>query len=321
MRDATMSSTMVVYRSRIVMRAPSATPWQADTLFGHFCWWFVRRYGEESLSALFERYHNRCPDFILSEGFPAGYLPKPAWIPSSPNVADMPKEKQLESLKQRKQLKAAAWYSLDDFNAVRKGEERRPVTLRDIREMRSMNQIDRRTFTAGSEGGELYDFEEHHGWRGQGGTLLSSVDVYWRLRPEAVEEVSQFLENLRVTGYGKRKSIGYGAISKIEFEPFNGFIDVPNANGFVTLSRFVPAENDPTDGVWNLAVKYGKLGEEFATSGQPFKRPLIQLEVGSVFRASPVPDVCGRLVRNVATDERIIHYGYGFPVSIRLNGE
>src|SRR5207248_2623978 len=77
-----------------------------------------------------------------------------------------------------------------------------------------------------------------------------------------LDEVRNFLNELQATGYGKRKTVGYGRIESFTLEEFDGFTEVPDADGFVTLSRFVPAPADPTDGFWRAVVKYGKLGEE-----------------------------------------------------------
>jgi CRISPR-associated protein Csm4 len=176
----------------------------------------------------------------------------------------------------------------------------------------SKNQIDRSTNTAGGASGELFDFVE---------TFLPEVSIYWRIEGEKWKKVVEdFLDGLKASGYGKRKSVGYGQIESFTLEEFHGFDETPaQANGFISLSRFVPAPNDPTDGYWDIAVKYGKLGEDLAVSGQPFKLPLIQLECGSCFFDEVKPDWVnrwyGQLVDDVAPQRpEVKQYGFAFLV-------
>jgi CRISPR type III-A-associated RAMP protein Csm4 len=121
------------------------------------------------------------------------------------------------------------------------------------------------------------------------------------------------------TGYGKRKSAGYGAVRNLEFEPFRGFRSPSDANGFVSLSPFVPAAADPTRGFWHTRVKYGKLGEEFAAGLNPFKRPVLMLTEGSAFYDASPRKWYGRMVSGVSdTHREVVHYGYALPVPMRM---
>ncbi len=71
--------------------------------------------------------------------------------------------------------------------------------------------------------------------------------------------------------------------------PCPGFDDVPDANGFISLSTFQPASNDPSEGFWRVFVKYGKLAPEFHGSAV-FKRPQVMLEAGACFHTSHRPE-------------------------------
>jgi CRISPR-associated protein Csm4 len=202
--------------------------------------------------------------------------------------------------------------TLDEFNKARRGEAVIPsLTEEEIEKAIqpraiTKNWINRATDTAG----DPYDLR---------GLVLPRIAIYWRIEQSSLPLVRDFLADLKETGYGKRKSIGYGQIDSFtEPEEFRGFADVPDANGFVTLSRFVPSPNDPTDGFWNTVVKYGKLGEELATSGNPFKRPLIQLACGSCFRDSMQREWYGQLIGGLSNREEVKHYGFAFPVMMRL---
>jgi CRISPR-associated protein Csm4 len=304
---------MLLYRSTFHLHSACASAWQADTLFGHLCWSLVRREGEDFLTELFlEEYRAGNPPVLLSDGFPSGYLPRPrVVVPRMSDVVPMSKVERITSYRDVKDRLKARWLSLDEFNRVCRGEAVAPVAEQpeQFERVVSKNQIDRLTDTAGGTGGKLYDFTEF---------CFPAVDVYWRIAPAYEALVREFLDDLQRTGYGKRKSVGYGDIASCSLAPFDGFSEVPHANGFVTLSNFVPDALDPTDGFWMTTVKYGKLGEDAATGRHPFKRPIIQLQASSCFYDASPREWYGRLVANVAVDPRVVQYAYAFPVPMAL---
>ncbi|MBZ0168247.1 MAG: hypothetical protein K8F29_02235 [Kofleriaceae bacterium] len=271
----------------------------------------MRRKGAEFLTEIWlDEYRVRKPPVLISDGFPSGWLPRPR-IGTQEDRGALPlKAGRIREYRAIKDHLKARWLTLDEFTRARKAEFVLPLVQPDeATRTVSKNQISRLTNTTGDAGGGLYDLME---------LCLQAVDVYWRIADGYEELVRDFLIDLQKTGYGKRKSVGYGEIESFAFEQFDGFVDVPEANGFVTLSRFVPAVSDPRDGFWATAVKYGKLGEEGAVSGQPFKRPLVQLVLGSCFYDAPVRGWYGRLVTDVSVDSDVVQYGYAFPVPLRL---
>jgi CRISPR-associated protein Csm4 len=296
-----------LYRTKFQLRSATISRWQADTLFGHLCWSLVRRKGEPALREFLQLYESRQPPVVLSDGFPADYLPRP----KLPRIATSKTDDR------------AVWLTLTDFNSVRCGQApsnpRTPANLADCfsERLQPKNQIDRLTGTTGGEAGQLYELME---------IRMREVMVYWKIADGWQRTVEDFLFDLAQTGFGKRKSIGYGQIeSGVTLELFDeGFEAVPKANGFVTLSRFVPHEDDPTDGCWETAAKYGKLGEEFATlttPHSPFKKPLIQLVCGSCFRDGQPREWYGRLIDKISTIEAVRHYALAFALPLRWPSE
>lgn len=86
----------------------------------------------------------------------------------------------------------------------------------------------------------------------------------------------------------------------------------------MSLSHFVPAKNDPTNGAYKTMVKYGKLGEDKAFCGNTFKKPLIMLKPGAVFRCSDVKPYYGRLLENIAyADSDVVQYAFAFAAPIK----
>jgi len=294
------------FKVTIHLRFPTATPWQADTIFGHLCWIVRYQDGEDALRRFLKPFLNGEPSFLLSDGFPAGQLPRPLTF-------TIPDDDSLEGFRRNRQLRRMHFFMEEDFlraitgevfepRAPRKDEER--ATTRAVLK----NQINRLTGTTGAEG-RLFGLIEY--WTPQ-------VTIYLKVHPSEEVQVERLFRALQVSGYGKRRSVGYGAIERLEFNHFGGFPTPQKVSGFVSLSGFVPAENDPTEGHWRLVVKYGKLGEHLASSENPFKRPLVMLAPGSVFRDSPVREFYGRMVPDVSALPGVIHYGYALPVPLNI---
>ena len=146
------------------------------------------------------------------------------------------------------------------------------------------------------------------------------ISIYMKIDMEWYDVIRALVEVISYSGYGKKKSSGKGAFEIIDFEEFNGFTDSDDANAFVSLSNFVPSADDPVDGFYHIFIKYGKLGEEYAYSSMPFKKPLVMLKAGSVLRTDKKPkDYYGTIVQNlVPAKPEVVQYGYAFALPIRL---
>ncbi len=59
-------------------RSAFGGPIRGDTLFGQICWAARHRWGEGRLSELLQGYTEGQPYLVVSDAFPAGYLPRPA---------------------------------------------------------------------------------------------------------------------------------------------------------------------------------------------------------------------------------------------------
>jgi CRISPR-associated protein Csm4 len=174
------------------------------------------------------------------------------------------------------------------------------------------NQLNRLTSTTDGEH-PLYNFEEHY-W--------PEITVYLKVAADFVDTVKELFQYIADTGYGKRKSAGYGQMESVSFEAFDGFNHPQTANGFVTLSNFVPASNDPTRGQWNMVVKYGRMGEEWASEDHAFKKPLLMLEAGSTFLDAPCRDYYGCLVRDLnPAYPQAVQYALALPVPMVIPGQ
>jgi len=320
------------YKVQLDMQSASGTLWQADTIFGHLCWALRYLEGEKALSDFLDWYENGMAPLLVSNGFPGGrhpdtsghqrvngpgdMLPNPI-LPPVPVPASLPLAGQLEHFRQVKEAKKVGYLTREDFDSVLRGRGFDPEPYKSKKPETSTrttlkNQINRLTGTTG-EGGELFPFEEH---------FWETVTIYLKIESGFEDKVKKLFEYLKDVGYGKRKSVGYGQIKKLDFKAFDGFATPPDANGFVSLSNFVPAENDPTNGSWRVLVKYGKLSEGYAADQNVFKKPLFMLEAGSTFYSSPIKDYYGQMVKELAKDhDEVVQYGYALPVAMKLPGK
>lgn len=300
------------YHARFGVKSMVASGWQSDTIFGHLCWALRYAEGEKALDEFLALYDIGEPPVILSDGFPGDLLPRPlASVAQRPRATGSGNlEQERCAFRQAKKAKGARFLSTDGFRRALNGET---VTAEDIgfEQRRSVlkNQIDRLTGTTGGEG-HLYEFQEYH-W--------SSVSVYMNVAKGFETNVEKLLRHIESTGYGKKKSSGYGQVKLESFEPFDGFPVPSDGNGFVSLSAFNPSARDPVKGAWQTIVKYGKMGEEYATGGNPFKNPLLMFQAGSTFYDMPVREFYGRMVRGLSGSyPQAVQYGLALPVPMKL---
>lgn len=304
-----------IARLTLSLRSPTASAWQADTFFGHLCWALVRREGEESLGAFLALYDQGQPPVVLSNGFPGDLLPRPILPPPPPDPAQ-PKAERILQARENKDTSKVSYLNLQEFNQVRQGESVEPELKAAVQHRVTMkNQISRLTGATGEQG-QLYPLEESYALPDSEG--LSPVTFYLRVAPQFLDQFRVLVEHVAQEGYGKRKAVGYGEIASWNLESFDGLEHVPGANGFVSLSNFVPARNDPHEGYWQVLVKYGKVGEGLAAS-KPFKRPLVMLMAGSCFHHIPMRPWYGRLVHGISpVHPKVVQYGLALAVPVRL---
>jgi CRISPR-associated protein Csm4 len=213
--------------------------------------------------------------------------------------------------------KKISWLTPGEFAEIINGQE--SVLSEKITETSSVtikNQINRLSGTTGGKEtdaatGRLFNFPQRH---------LEKISIYLKVADDFVETTKDLFDNLSKSGYGKRKTVGYGQFVVKSFDEFTGFGPPKNTNAFMSLSNFVPAVNDPIKGYWGILVKYGKLGEEFAITGNPYKKPLVMFKAGSCFYDNPVRNYYGRLVRDLSSSfPAVVQYGYALPVPMYLD--
>lgn len=302
---------MKTYRLKIKPQSSFLTPWQADTIFGNLCWSMAWREGEDVLKKFLSEYKNGNSAFVLSDGFPGDLLPTPVHLPLVEQEGEC-----IEAFKKAKEMKKISWLSPDMFDSIRKGNLKveQPEEWKTFRTFTTLHSsINRITGTTGEEG-SLFELPEY-------AVEQNDISIYLKIRDGLEEKVFALFKDLSLTGYGKKKSVGKGAFEIIgELEPFNRFDDFDGSNGYMSLSNFVPAKNDPTNGFYKTLVKYGKLGGEFTFCGKPFKKPLMMLTAGSSFKVNGnIKPFYGRMVEGIAPAKpEVVQYGFAFTVPIKI---
>lgn len=278
------------------------TALHADTIFGHLCWVIIREKGDIGLKKVLDSFIKGSPPFIISDGYPTGYLPKPLSVEFS-----------LEEPARKKDAKKIDFVSVDDFKAILEGDtpelKKTEGLVRNV--LTAHNTISRETHTTPSSGG-LYSVEESY---------IDNITVYCKAESDEWQNMLVGLfEKLSLSGYGKRKSIGKGQFIVQDVSGVDIFDGIGDADGFVSLSEFCPDVDDPIEGIYRTFVKYGKLGEEFTFCGNPFKRPLLMFKAGSVFKTNGFPKpFYGRMVEGVSPAKpEVVQYAYAFAVPIKI---
>ncbi len=328
------------YTVELELGSPIVTKFQADTIFGHICWamrflkWDTPE-GGDRLGEFLRLYDQEGgPPLLVSDGFPGGYLPRPVLPPITQQELDdvvgpvslgelVRNSHKIKAVKNLEYVPAGDFARLnshwmDPVEIFRQLFQAHDPMSGDSHPGRTTmvqhNTVDRvRNMVMNG----LYSQEE---------TFYSNdfrkFKIYVRTSYFTREDLARIFEFIGEDGYGKDKSTGKGHFTSIVREG-NELVENEDANGFMTLSSFIPKRDDPRDGYYKILHKYGKLGGSFAESGlgrNPFKKPLLMFAAGSVFRDYQYQrgKTYGSLLRDVHPSGIIRHYAYAFPIGIRL---
>ena len=312
---------MQLYRARLRPLSSASTQLQSDALFGAFCWSWRYRYGESALEQLLREMEEGAPGVTFSNAFPTGTFPLPLGIRDAQADFDRieAKAERKKAYQEHKKLKNARYLRADCFARVRDG--------------------DCTGFTAGLAGDGMQEQNTMHNMvsRGSGtvqnldgsGSLYSDDELFMETGAEydvyllsglPEDKLKETAELMLLLGFGKNKSSGKGAFELRGWERLPAFAARPGDNAFLALSNFIPAKGDPAKGYYKTAVKYGKLDREYAASEQPFKKPLLYIQAGAVFRAAEFQPYYGRLVKNVAVRPGVVVNGRTLAIPMRCPG-
>lgn len=335
------------YTIEITLKSPIITHFQSDTIFGHICWAirFLYQNGENKLREFLETYDKEeNPPLLVSNGFPSGYLPKPV-IPSITQTEldkFVGKENRIANSFKIKTIKKLTIISKSDFEQLQTGAIT-PLSLfqnmygsyatimgnlanEQSEQYEQSMAVQHNTVNRikGKVTRGLYAQEETF-FGLNAGNFVIYLKTYCFSRKE-LEGIFAFIGE---GGFGRDKSTGKGYFNTVKVNEGIDLREANNPNAFMTLSSFIPRENNPVRGYYHTLLKYGKLGGLYATgasevNNNPFKKPLIMFSAGSVFYDTEyrTGKPYGALLDDVHHNNKgIRHYAHAFPIGINLKVE
>jgi len=299
---------MKTYSLKLKQKSGLLTELQSDTIYGHFCWRLKEKLGEDKLAEFISFYTKGNPVFLISNGLlnvdSEILFPRP-FIFSKPELKEKKADKVIEFVK-RKKIKEKNYLNASELNSflsngiikleekkedpTKKKKHKSYIPLR-TESLRVSVQIDRNSF--GSSEGKLFTFNPKYTRDDGSYVLLVKVLDENNFK---LFECESILKEVFLIGFGKKKSTGYGQFELLGFEEFNEITEPKDANAFIVLGNYLPADSDNANAVgYDINTKYGKLGEEFSQSENPFKNPIVFLTAGSCFRTENKKDFYGRV--------------------------
>ena len=266
---------------RITIRflGPLGTPLASGTLFGHLCWAYLDSHGEDALAAwLADMESRRRPPFLISDGMPSGFLPRPLTRPELPKH-----DLGLDEAAEQKRKRKAALVPREAFLNLRAGAtedawgeaalEASPPSSELVRH--AHNRIDRIRNTTPERAGIWFIDDE---WFPTDG---GRFDIYVESDLDEVV-LRDLFARVGENGFGRDSTYGRGffvveeVAEDAELEAFAG-------NRLVSLSRGSLTANmqDPR---YRRTTHFGKLGSRMnARTGRPWKKPVLLMLPGATF--------------------------------------
>lgn len=307
------------------------TPWQSDTLYGHFIWAISYIFGQEETEKVVAGFKSFKPPFILSNGFIDGQLPmiKKSEIKrgdtkelAKAGFGDETPKSLINCIRELKKINKEKEISLEEFNSLLNERTNYEHVLQKLKskelrtkkslfkEVSVMHNVINRLSNSTEENG-IYTLNEKY--------CSSNISIFIKIREDyPVEIVDTVLEYIESTGFGKKVSSGKGQISRVSFSEFKEFQEPKDANGYVVLSNFVPKTGDYSEIVSaNLLTKRGKVANEGENPEFPFKKPFMCYTPGSVFKLGD-NKVPGKILENIHIDKKVIQIGIPFVLGVKL---
>lgn len=346
---------MQVYEIVIKPLSGFGTPLKGDTIFGHFCWQIAydERLVGKTLDDLLLNYKTK-PFVVFSSAYSRFCVGESCYYalkrPDLPMnmVFNLPDDKK-QKIEMRKDLKAKKWIILQKDKKISSLKNQlkystselfekdikayiNDKTGRDIKGAvsktfitafsQSHNKINRLTNTTSAEGFAPFAVDQ------------------WVLYPETelaifvgiddafinVQQVKEGLERIGKCGFGKDASTGLGrfeVIKESEIDLTNMGSESPNA--CYTLAPCVPERDTFSDMFFNPFTRFGRHGDIFAKSPNPFKSPVIMADEGGIFKPKDTKVFnklyMGSAIKNISkTEPRSVAQGYSLyiPVTVEV---
>ncbi len=296
-----------IFQLKLLPKSSFITPLKASTIWGHLAWNIFLTHGEEKGNAFLQAFQSKNPPFVLSDGFPEDYLPKPF---TKSVFVKKEKNETIKFIEQSKVDKKQKFISLNGYGLdatlwgfPKKNIEMHTENILKIEGERATNQVkDGAIFSQA----EIFPNLQHFS------VYFQVFDLaFWETF--AIEKTLQ--EIFETTGFGAKKSTGKG-VFEVQWNNKFSFGITPKTQKSVILSDCILAEEEVEllqTARYRTITKYGKLGENFSHSKNPFKQPLVQLVAGSVLDTQK--PFCGKTIQT-AKEINAVEYAFGFLLNI-----
>ena len=333
---------------KIKLISPLITPLDADTIFGHICWSLRYIKGNKFVESFLKEFESS-PKFLVSNGFPENFIS----VPVLPEIDYDDMLKMLEDKKvidlfnlkggknknniltlaeKVKYFKKTEILPLEVFLKIADNLNEKSLFLEmalfetnkikldetvfsfKSEVMEVMHNSINRMNTSVSDSGRLYSQNE---------TFYNSemiFDIFFKIfDSEYIPVINEAMEFICINGYGKDKSVGKGSF-KIEKALEKTEIFNRPGDFFMSLSPFIP-DSKCTPVFYKIKTKFGKVFNdtgEYGKNFNPFKKPAVMLDSGSIFKAEKDDSVCGSIISDISTYEKVKQYALSYPIKINI---
>ncbi|HPT49285.1 MAG TPA: hypothetical protein PKZ22_03660 [Accumulibacter sp.] len=322
MSDATHH---VLHRATLTLRTPLGTPLAGDTLFGQLCWTLRETAGDAELRRRLDGYTTGKPWLVVSDGFPSGYLPRPTLPRHLDDLAAGPDACKASRKADRQKRWIACRHAGETLLAMPRVADDDTVAYggqAPRHDIQAHNTLNRLSGTTGEGAFAPYTAPRiHH-------AVDQKIDLYLLLDEQRVSaaETVALLAALGDGGYGRDASVGLGKFTVDSLQPA-AFASPAAASAYWTLAPCAPQGQGFTAerSYWRVLTRFGRHGNILATTGKPFKTPILLAATGAVF--TPADGWRRRLFigQGLGGDGRLskaetatVHQGYSPVVPIAL---
>lgn len=267
-----------LYRASISLHGAFGTPLSGDTLFGQLCWAAREHLGEDALKKLLDGYTTGRPWLVVSDGFPAGFLPKPTLPQSFEPVADTSERK---AAKARRWIPAEATDKpLASMLGTAVSDEVAYGGNKPVDVAQPHNTLNRLSGSTGT--GEFAPYTQQQTFFAKG----QQMEIYLVLDKTCMplETLQKLLTAVGLQGFGRDASIGLGKFTLNAIEPYQFALN-RDANAGLTLAPCAPQGQafDADKSYWRVITRFGRHGSSYALAANPFKTPVLLAATGALF--------------------------------------